>query len=92
MELTKDDTDMGTIFPDLNGKNIKISYIAKKISGIVFIYDNSIMKRDNDTNDVYIYLNPNADNKVLTIRDFGILSWSHCLKQPYIEDFYYDNY
>ena len=92
MELTKDDTDMGTIFPKLIGKNLKISDIAKKITGIIFIKDNSIMQSGADINDVYIYLNPNSTNKTLTGSDFDILNWTPEIKQPFIDDFYYDNY
>lgn len=92
MELTKDNTDMGTIFPELIGKNIKISDVAKKLTGIVFIKDNSVMQKGEDINDVYIYLNPNATNKRLIMSDFNIMSWSPQIKQPLIDDFYYDNY
>jgi len=92
MELTKDTTDMGFIYPELSGKNLKISDIAGLITGIVYINDNSILKTGNDINDVYIYLNPNATNQVLTRSDFDILNWSRQIKYPFIEDFYYDNY
>ncbi|MBC7000115.1 hypothetical protein [Cytophaga sp. FL35] len=92
MELTKDDTDMEIIFPDLIGHNLKISDVAKKITGIIFIKDNSIMKMGEDINDVYIYLNPNATNKVLKSSDFNILNWSPPIKQPFIDDFQNDNY
>ena len=92
IELTKDNTDMETIFPDLIGKNIKISDIAKKITGIIFIKDNSIMESGTDLYDTYIYLNPNATNKKLRGSDFSILEWTPEIKQPYIDDFYYDNY
>lgn len=92
MELTNDSTDMSSIFPELAGKNLKISDVASKVTGIIFINDNSVLKTGKDINDVYIYLNPNATNKVLTRSDFNILSWSPQIKQPYIDDFYYDNY
>lgn len=88
MELTKDDTDMGIIFPELVGKNIKISDIAKKITGIIFIKDNSIMQIGQNINDVFIYLNPNSTNKKLTRFDFDILNFSPL----FIDDFSYDNY
>lgn len=92
MELTKDQTDMGTIYPKLQGKNIKISDVAEKISGIIFINDMSVTKTDGEMYDTFIYLNPNATNKKLSRRDFDILSWSPKVKQPYIDEFYYDNY
>jgi hypothetical protein len=92
MELTKNDIDMETIFPDLIGHNLKISDVAKKITGIIFIKDNSIMESGKDINDVYIYLNPNATNRRLTSTDFNILNWSPEIKQPFIDDFHNDNY
>jgi len=94
MNLTKDDRDMQLLFPELKGMNLRISDVAKKISGIIFIKDNSIMKSESKINDTYIYLNPNATNKVLTISDFNILNWSPEpeIQRPFIDDFYYDNY
>ncbi|MFP4529380.1 MAG: hypothetical protein ACLFQX_12605 [Candidatus Kapaibacterium sp.] len=92
MELTKDSTDMGTIYPKLQGKNIKISDVAEIITGIIFINDRSVTKSDGEIYDTFIYLNPNATNKKLSRRDFDILKWSHRIKQPFIDEFYYDNY
>jgi len=92
MELTKDQRNMDTFFPELVGKNLKISDVAQKITGIVYVIDNSIMKTGENTNDVYLYLNPNATNKLLTRLDFTILSWSQKIRKPFIDDFYYDNY
>jgi hypothetical protein len=92
MELTKDQTDMGTIYPKLQGKNIKISTVAEKISGIIFINDRSVTKSDGEIYETFIYLNPNATNKKLYRRDFDILNWSPKVKQPFIDEFYYDNY
>lgn len=92
IELTKDNTDLSIICPELNGENIKISDVARKITGIIFIKDNSISKSEKDINDVHIYLNPNASNTVLKSNDFSILSWSSEINQPFIDDFIYDNY
>lgn len=92
IELTKDNTDLSTIFPELSGKNLKISDIASKISGLIFIKDNSVMESGKEINDVYIYLNPNATNTILKRSDFNILSWSPKINQPFIDDFFYDNY
>ncbi len=92
MELTKDSTDMGTIYPSLVGKNLRISDVAKKVTGIIFIYDNSVIKTGKDIYDVSIFLNPNSTNIRLTRSDFDILSWSYGVKGPFIDDFYYDNY
>ena len=92
MELTKDQTDMGTIYPELQGKNIKISDVAEKVTGIIFINDKSITKKDREIYETFIYLNPNATNKKLTRRDFDLLNWSPEIEHPFIDDFYYDNY
>ena len=92
MELTKDHTDMGDIIPDLIGKNYKISEIAEKITGIIFIKDNSVMQSGTDLYDTYIYLNPNATNKKLTRNDFNILGCQPHIKKPFIDDFHFDNY
>ncbi len=92
MELKNDNTDMSRIFPELKDKKLKISDVVNKISGIVFIIDNSIEQPRKDINDVYIYLNPNATNTVLKRSDFKILNWSSEIRQPFIDDFYYDNY
>lgn len=92
MQLTIDHTDMGTIYPELQGKNIKISDVAKKITGIIFINDKSVTKKDDEMYETFIFLNPNATNKKLSRRDFDILNWSPEINQPFIDDFYYDNY
>jgi hypothetical protein len=92
MELTKDQTDMSSIYPKLTGLNIKISDIAKKVTGIIFINDKTVTKTGKDIYETYIYLNPNATNRLLTRRDFDILNWSPEIEQPFIDDFYYDNY
>ncbi|MDV3950343.1 hypothetical protein CMT75_17655 [Elizabethkingia anophelis] len=92
MELTHDKTDMGSIFPDLAGKKLKISDVAQKVTGIIFIVDKSILQSGADIYDTYIYLNPNATNKKLSRSDFDILGRSHGVKQPFIDDFLHDNY
>jgi len=92
IELKKDTTDLATIFPELSGKNLTIGEVSNKISGLIFIYDESIMKEEEEINDVYIYLNPNATNKILKQGDFDILSWSPEKNQPFIDDFTHDNY
>lgn len=92
MDLTKDTTDLGTIYPELQGKNIKISDVGEKVTGMIFISDKSVTKRDSEIYETFIYLNPNTTNKKLSRRDFDILNWSPEIKQPFIDDFYYDNY
>ena len=52
----------------------------------------SVTKSDGEIYDTFIYLNPNATNKKLSRRDFDILNWSPRIKQPFIDEFYYDNY
>ena len=93
MELTKNDDDMGDYFEELIGKNIKISDVAKLISGIIFIDDHSILEAGKNLYKVYIFTNPNAKNKTLGKFDFDILRWSHFAQQPaMIDDFRNDNY
>lgn len=92
MELTKDDRDLSVLFPELEGKGIKISDIASKITGIIFIKDHSVLKTGTEMNDVHIYLNPNATNTVLTSHDFSVLTWRAGKSKPFIDDFTYDNY
>jgi hypothetical protein len=92
MELIRDESDLSVLHPALNGKGIKISDIAHKVTGIIFIMDRSVLKTGSDINDVHIYLNPNATNTVLRDNDFGILSWSAGKSQPFIDDFADDNY
>lgn len=92
MELAKDQTDMEIIYPELQGKNIKISDVAKKVTGIIFINDKSVTKKNNEIYETFIYLNPNATNKKLSIHDFNILNLSPEINQPFIDDFYDDNY
>ena len=92
MELIKDHTDMGTIYPKLQGKNIKISDVAKKVTGIIFINDKSVTKRNREIYETFIYLNPNTTNKKLSRQDFDILNWSPKIGQTFIDDFYYDKY
>lgn len=93
IELGRNDEDMGAYYPDLVGKGLKISDVAKCITGIVFIDDNSVMKSDKELYKAYIYTNPNAVNKRLSKYDFDILHWSSDSIQPsMIDDFRYDNY
>lgn len=67
--------------------------ISEKISGIVFIVDNSVLQKGENLYKTYIYLNPNATNYRLTKGSFDILNWSSPDKQPeVIEDFEFDNY
>jgi hypothetical protein len=93
MELTKDNTRAEEIFEDIPNSNLTISYIAQKITGIIFIEDNSILKTGKDLYKTYIYLNPNATNKKMNRNDFEILQWtSNAIQPDVIEDFEYDNY
>lgn len=93
VELTKNDEDMGNYYEKLVSKNVKISDVAKLISGIIFIDDHSILETGKDLYKVYIFTNPNATNKSLEKHDFDILRWSHGVQQPIMfDDFRNDNY
>ncbi|MCL2312476.1 MAG: hypothetical protein FWC41_08340 [Firmicutes bacterium] len=92
IELAKNDNDMSAYFPELTGKNLKISDVSSNLTGIVFIMDNSILVENDNLYDGYVALNPNAKNKCLDRRDFDVLNWTQGVKAPFIEDFYYDNY
>jgi hypothetical protein len=93
IELTNNKEKLENYFPNFLGKKTRIKDIAKLISGIVFIDDNSITKQDQDLYKVFIFTNPNATNKRVKRFDFDILRWSHFAKQPtVIDDFEYDNY
>lgn len=93
MELTKNTDDMGIYYSELRGKNIKICDIAKLITGIIFIDDNSILKTGKDIYKIYVFTNPNSTNKNFSKFDFDILAWSRFAQQPsIIDDFKYDNY
>lgn len=92
IELIRDERDLSVLHPELSGKGIKISTIASKVTGIVFIMDRSVLKSGEDINDVHIYLNPKATNRLLTWNDFDILSWSAGAIHPLIDDFANDNY
>jgi len=92
MELSKITDDMSIYYPELANKGLKISDIARLVSGIIFISDNSILQTGKKMNDVYIYTNPNAKNEYLTKSSFGELHLTHQAHQPtVIEDFSYGN-
>ena len=89
---------------NLENKNIKVSDISKLISGIIYIEDNSITYQENGIDietgkeklyDVYIYTNPNAENKYYIGLKLGIF-FDNLKDDIYnlkdIDDFHYDNY
>ncbi len=92
VELTKDKTPMKSYFPKFKG-NHTVSDISKKISGLVFINDKSILK-EKEIYESYIFLNPNSDNVKLDSSNFDSLFWSSNDNKSniYIDDFSYDNY
>lgn len=93
IELSRDNNDMGDIYPELSGKGIKIKDVASLVSGIIFIDDHSILQKDDQIYNVYIYTNPNSTNTKITKINLDILHWSRFAKQPtVIEDFINDNY
>jgi len=94
MDISNDTTMMSQYFPKkFKGKNdMSVSEISKLVSGVIFIFDNSIQGDLENLYESYIYLNPNAKNRVLTERDFGILSWDASNFRPFIDDFQNDCY
>jgi hypothetical protein len=93
MELSKDTTMMSQYFPTFMEKNdMSVSEISKLISGVVFIFDNSVLGNLDNLYDSYIYLNPHATNKQLIASDFNLLSWSKSKYRPLIDDFQNDCY
>jgi len=65
--------------------------VSKKLSGILFLEDRSIMSDEVDTHNIksYIYFNPNAENKLTNIPLFR----EFCSELEIIcEDFEHDNY
>ncbi|QPH38890.1 hypothetical protein [Pedobacter endophyticus] len=93
MDLSKDDSMMSNYFEDFEGTHdISVAEISKLITGIIFIYDNSILGNIDTLYDSCIFLNPNASNEVLTDRDFGTLSFGPSRYRVYIDDFQHDCY
>lgn len=93
MDLSNDKTMMSAYFDDFQGeKDISVSEISKLVSGLVFIFDNSVLGYIDTLYDSYVYLNPNATNQVLTSRDFDILSWGPTKYKPFVDDFQNDCY
>lgn len=91
MELGKDDaTDLSTVTDSPPGLTPKS--VSEKVTGIIFLDDQSVLKEGGDRYEVYIYLNPNATNLKLTQRHFDILHWNGIKRNVTIEDFEYDNY
>jgi hypothetical protein len=79
-----------TFEPDFNS-NLTVRTVSKKLSGIIFLEDNSITSRDEPDGNysAYVYLNPNADNSVVRS------TFQHyLLSLPRVEydDFEFDNY
>ena len=94
IELSQNQTKMNELFVDIENEELKVSDVAGKITGIIFIEDKSILEiDDNKLFNAYIYLNPRATNKILKRENFEILNWTHSAIKPcVIEDFIYDNY
>jgi hypothetical protein len=85
MELTQDGQDIGNLYPELKNNGMKVSDIASKLTGIIFIYDNSVLQSGGNINDVYIYLNPNCTNTKLLRKDFELTPKN--VSHAYINDF-----
>lgn len=78
------------INPKFNS-NKTIYKVSKKLSGILFLEDNSIMSETPDEHNVkgYFYINPNADNKIGRGLFYDYLLSLGCLE---LDGFEYDNY
>jgi|JI10StandDraft_1071094.scaffolds.fasta_scaffold382317_1 hypothetical protein len=88
IEFKNDDSIFDIRYPNLLVKNI-----SEKITGIIFIEDESITNKNVDIYKTYIYLNPNCTNTKMTRNDFEILAWGGRQNYPVIiEDFENDNY
>lgn len=92
IELKNDQRDLKDYIPTVK-HSLTVSEISKKISGILFIEDHSITKTGKELYTSYLYLNPNATNRVLTTGSFHILDWSsNGFRPKVIDDFKNDNY
>ncbi len=79
--------------------NLLISFVAKKLGGLLFILDNSYQqlssydcKKPYSVYESYLYANPNADfdNRLICLKN---LCYDFSKLNPYqIDDFEYDNY
>lgn len=91
-EFHSNDKDLSTIINKVK-EPLMASYVSQKISGLIFLEDQSITETGKDRYKAYIYLNPRATNGKLTKNDFHILARSsnrHIIKE--IDDFEHDNY
>jgi len=93
MDISNDVTMMSEyFFDDFKSNDISVSAMSKLVTGIVFIFDNSISSKDDDRYKSYIFLNPNATNGVLKFSDLSILSWGPARYYTFIDDFQNDHY
>ena len=65
--------------------------VAKKMSAILFIDDFSVTKLD-DNYTAYLYLNPNADNRIVSGLHYLETIVKNGSKDGDIENFEHDNY
>lgn len=79
-----------SIDPRFNG-NETISDVAKKISAILFIDDFSVTKLD-DNYTAYLYVNPNADNRIVCGLHFLETIVNNGSKKGVVDYFEHDNY
>jgi hypothetical protein len=92
MELTKDARKLAEFF-DVQEEDLTIADVAKLITGLVFIQDNSVTQTGNGLYSAHIFLNPNATNRKLSAWDWapffsdGPKDWVSS-----IDDFEHDNY
>lgn len=79
-----------SVEPKFNG-NETVSDVTKKISAILFIDDFSVTKLD-DNYTAYLYLNPNADNRIVSSLHYLESIVNNGSKEGVIDNFEYDNY
>lgn len=93
IELQRDTTDITTLFPKLKCNGISVKDVSGLISGVIFLEDYSTTVKCEDQLKSYIFLNPNASNRILKKGDFGSFFHGAMKYKPEIvDDFYFDNY
>ena len=79
-----------TIDPSFNGSET-VSEVTKKISAILFIDDFSVTKLE-DNYSAYLYVNPNADNRIVSGLHYLESVVSNGAREGVVDYFNHDNY
>ena len=79
-----------TIDPSFNGSET-VSEVTKKISAILFIDDFSVTKLE-DNYSAYLYVNPNADNRIISGLHYLETIVNNGSKEGVVDNFEHDNY